>query len=124
LAKEVLESAMLAAMKMAEFYTPTLAMPNRRENANGRDAEFLHWLKLAVECASKLAPYQSPTLRAIYLKTNQHGKALAKPKTVEDVLAEVEQRSGVEGRRAFEDFMRKMDRIESREERAEIDAKN
>jgi hypothetical protein len=33
----------------------------------------------------------------------QHGKALAKPKTVVDVLAEVEQRSGVEGRRAFVD---------------------
>jgi hypothetical protein len=35
----------------------------------------------------------------------------AKPKTIEEVLRQVEGEAGVEGRRAFEGFLRKMVRI-------------
>ena len=33
-----------------------------------------------------------------------------KPKTIEEVLQRVEQETGVEGRRAFEGFLKKMDK--------------
>jgi hypothetical protein len=85
LAKEVLESAMVASMKMTEFYSPTPARPDKVENTNGDDAEFMRWLKVTIDCAAKLAPYQSPILKAIYLETKEHEKA--KPRTIEEVLA-------------------------------------
>ena len=100
---------MLASRKMTEFYTPTPAMPDKCENTNGDDVEFMRWLKVTIDCAAKLAPYQSPTLKAIYLETKEHEKA--KPRTIEEVLAQVEDEGGVEGRKAFEVFLKKMVKI-------------
>jgi hypothetical protein len=45
------------------------------------------------------------------------GLKTPKPKTIEDVLAQIEQETSVKWRRAFEGFLKKMDRIEERQGR-------
>ncbi len=47
---------------MAAFYQPSTP---KRENKNANVAEFERWSKLACDCAKALAPYQTPTYRAV-----------------------------------------------------------
>lgn len=65
LAKEVLEEFMFLFAGMAATYQPlppgTIAPAGRQPD----DAKFNEYAKLAVHCAQKLAPYQSPTFQAI-----------------------------------------------------------
>jgi hypothetical protein len=121
LAKEVLEAAMLASMKMAEHYTPTPAMPDGRENINGREDEFMRWLRVTIDCATKLAPYQSPALRAIYLETKDLKSAVVGPKTQDDIFAQVEKKAGLEGRVAFEQFLTKIRHLEEARQKMDPD---
>ena len=49
---------------MATYYQPTIpGMPTQNQNAD--EDNFEKWARLAIECAAKLAPYQSPTFRAV-----------------------------------------------------------
>lgn len=59
LAKEVLEEFMLVFAGMAATYQPVETNPNKNPG------EFVKYAELAIDCANKLAPYQSPTFRAI-----------------------------------------------------------
>jgi len=65
LAKEVLEEFMLLFAGMAAAYQPlppgTPVPPGREPN----EAKFITYAKLATDTAADLAPYQSPTFRAI-----------------------------------------------------------
>lgn len=62
LAKDVLEQFMLAFAAMAASAQPR---PGNEQQANVRDFE--KWGKLAVATAARLAPFQSPTFRAILI---------------------------------------------------------
>ena len=63
LAKEVLQEFMELFAGMAAYYQPTPAHlpPNPNEN----EPQFLRYAGLAVECAKAVAPFQSPTFKAI-----------------------------------------------------------
>jgi hypothetical protein len=63
LAKEVLEDFMLFFAKMAaDFQTsPAGASPNPQAD----EGKFWKYAQAAVDCAHKLAPFQSPTFRAV-----------------------------------------------------------
>lgn len=64
LAKEVLDDFMALFAGMAAHYQPT--PPHAmQQNQYGNPAEFEKYARLAVQCAKDLAPYQSPTFRAI-----------------------------------------------------------
>lgn len=64
LAKDVLEDFMLLFAGMAAFYQPTA--PNApQQNVNGSETKFLQYGELAITAAKALAPYQSPTFRAV-----------------------------------------------------------
>jgi hypothetical protein len=64
LAKEVLEDFMLRFVEMAERYKPT---PREAEqlNPHADEDKFWKYADAATDCAHKLAPYQSPTYRAV-----------------------------------------------------------
>lgn len=57
LAKEYLEEFVIVLYSMAARYQAGGKQPN--------EEKYKEWLKLAIDCATKLAPYQSPTFRAI-----------------------------------------------------------
>jgi hypothetical protein len=57
LAKEYLEEFTVVLYSMAARYQLGGTDPN--------EAKYKEWLKMAIDCATKLAPYQSPTFRAI-----------------------------------------------------------
>jgi hypothetical protein len=63
LVKEVLDKCMGLLMGMVAFYQPSLA--DKPPNPNADEDKFEKWARLAIECAAKLAPYQSPTFRAV-----------------------------------------------------------
>jgi hypothetical protein len=64
MAKEVLDEFMIVFAGMAAAYQPL--PPGSQQTKPGADANlFEKWARLAVETAAKLAPYQSPTFRAI-----------------------------------------------------------
>jgi hypothetical protein len=63
LAKEVLEDFMLQTAEMAVHFQP--APPGSPKNRHADEAKFWTYARAAIECAQKLAPYQSPTFRAI-----------------------------------------------------------
>jgi hypothetical protein len=72
-----------------------------------------------------MVPLFSVVQEAIDLKahpssapTSSVKHSIAKPKTIDEVLAQVEAEGGPEGRKAFEGFLRKMVRI--KEERTEV----
>lgn len=63
LAKKLLEDFALRFAEIAAHYQPALpgAKPNQYEN----EEKFYKNAELAIDCAHKLAPYQSPTFRAV-----------------------------------------------------------
>jgi hypothetical protein len=63
LAKEVLEEIMHRMAEMAARLQP--ALPGGPPNPYADEANFWKFTEAAIHCASKLAPFQSPTLRAI-----------------------------------------------------------
>jgi hypothetical protein len=63
LAKEVLEDFMLLFAGMAAHHQPT--PPGHPQNPHESKTEFLRYAGMAIDCAHKLAPYQSPTFRAV-----------------------------------------------------------
>lgn len=69
LAKEVLEEFMFLFAGMAATYQPlppgTITPPGHEPDP----AKFNEYARLTVHCASKLAPYQSPTFAAIAIST-------------------------------------------------------
>jgi hypothetical protein len=71
LGKDVIEYFMGLAMRYACAYEPTEDDLTHSENANLQDMrdwkrnQFKGWARLAVAWAADLAPYQSPTFRAI-----------------------------------------------------------
>lgn len=67
LAKEILEDMMYFAVGEAIRYQPLLA--NGDKNPKADEEKFERYLKLTSEVASKLAPYQSPTFRAVMVSS-------------------------------------------------------
>jgi hypothetical protein len=80
LAKEVLEEFMLLFGGMAAHHQPT--PPNRPSNPHASKDDFLRYATLAIDCARYLAPYQSPTFRAVHI-TAPAGVPLEHAKTIE-----------------------------------------
>ena len=75
LAKEVIEQFMQIAVGYAQAYALTeadLGFSDKEATQNKRDwkrNQFKGWARLAVAWAADLAPYQSPTYRAISIST-------------------------------------------------------
>lgn len=67
LAKEVLEEFMFLFAGMAATYQPM--PPNAPLSPTQDEPKFERYAKLAIECAHKLAPYQSPTFQAVAVMT-------------------------------------------------------
>jgi hypothetical protein len=59
LAKDVLSDFTEIFKSMAVRYQPLAG------NANADEAKFEKWARLAVDCAARAAPFQSPTFRAV-----------------------------------------------------------
>ena len=66
LAKEVLEDFMLHFADIAEQYRPT-PPEAEHQNPHSDEARFNKYAAIAMECARSLAPYQSPTFKAIQI---------------------------------------------------------
>jgi hypothetical protein len=64
LAKERLEELTETFMGATAHFQPTIAI-GAKPNPNEDWVMFEKWGRLAMECAAKLAPYQSPTFRAV-----------------------------------------------------------
>jgi hypothetical protein len=77
LAKDVLEYFMEIALRYAQAYAPTDAdlsydpKPEVQEMRDWKRNQFKMWANLAAAWASDLAPYQSPTFRAISISPMQ-----------------------------------------------------
>ena len=68
LAKEVLEEFMFLFAGMAAHYQPTPPhLP--QQNVNASETKFLQYAELAVTAAKSLAPYQSPTFKAVQVSS-------------------------------------------------------
>jgi hypothetical protein len=63
LGKEILSDLANVFYSTAAAYQP--APPGRPEKPGANAAEFLNYARLAMECAAKLAPYESPTFRSV-----------------------------------------------------------
>jgi hypothetical protein len=63
LARDVLEDFMLTFAGMATHYQPR--PPGEQPNPHADEEQFWKFAKFAIHCAAVLAPYQSPTFRAI-----------------------------------------------------------
>jgi hypothetical protein len=63
LARDVLEDFMLTFANMASHYRPR--PPGEQPNPHADEEQFWKFAKFAIHCAAVLAPYQSPTFRAI-----------------------------------------------------------
>jgi hypothetical protein len=80
LAKEVIEQFMQIAVQYAKAYALTeadLGFSESEATQNKRDwkhNQFKGWARLAVAWAADLAPYQSPTYRAISISTKDDRK--------------------------------------------------
>jgi hypothetical protein len=59
LAKDVLSDCAEILKSMAARYQPFAG------NENADEAKFEKWARLAVDCAARAAPFQSPTFRAV-----------------------------------------------------------
>jgi hypothetical protein len=66
LGKDVLEEFMMVAAGMAARYRP--APPGQPKKPGQNEAKFLTYAEFAVNCAWKLAEYQSPKFRAIAVR--------------------------------------------------------
>jgi hypothetical protein len=77
LAKDVIEYFMEVALRYAKGYEPTDAdlsfdsKPEVQEMRDWKRHQFMVWARLAVAWAADLAPYQSPTFRAISISPAQ-----------------------------------------------------
>jgi hypothetical protein len=65
LAREVLDQFMQLFAGMAAHHQPMPAGQMAPPDRNPDETKFEKWARLAVQCAKDLAPYQSPTFRAI-----------------------------------------------------------
>jgi hypothetical protein len=65
LGKETLDAFMTEFTTMAEHYRP--ARPGQPANPNEDEGRYLKFARLAVDAATRLVPYQSPTFRAVVL---------------------------------------------------------
>jgi hypothetical protein len=63
LGKEPLDAFMTEFTAMAEHYRP--ALPGQPANPNEDEGRYLKFARLAVDAATRLVPYQSPTFRAV-----------------------------------------------------------
>jgi hypothetical protein len=63
LAKTVLDKYMMFFVKYSMKFKPSL--DGEDENPSQNIDEFYKWAGVAIDCASKLAPYQSPTFKAV-----------------------------------------------------------
>jgi hypothetical protein len=64
LAQEVLEDLMHTFVSMAEHYKPT-PPEAEQQNPHADESMFVQYAKHVIDCAKSLAPYQSPTFRAV-----------------------------------------------------------
>jgi hypothetical protein len=64
LAKEVMQDFLPIMAGMAAYYQPTFPGMSAH-NPNSNDKEFQRWFELMLDLADKLAPYESPTFKAI-----------------------------------------------------------
>lgn len=62
LAKDTLDDLVMVFMEMADAYKPA---PTGQDKLGASEEKFEKWARLAMEAARALAPYQSPTFRAI-----------------------------------------------------------
>jgi hypothetical protein len=67
LARDVIQDFMLHFAGMTAYYQPR--PPGAALNPNADEGKFFAYAELAIKCASWLAPYQSPTYRAIEVTT-------------------------------------------------------
>jgi hypothetical protein len=94
LAKEVLEDFMHGFREIAERYRPT-PPEAKQQNPHADEVKFNRFAGLAIECASKLAPYQSPTFKAIEIATTRQTRPVTddcepvKYVTVAEIRAEL-----------------------------------
>jgi hypothetical protein len=71
LAKDVLSDFTEMFKSMAVQYLPLAA------NENADEAKFEKWARLAVDCAARAAPLQSPTFRAVTVPKTRRPRSLA-----------------------------------------------
>ena len=71
LGKEVLDHYMRVFAEIADTERAA-ALAERPENAREHEARFERFARYAIDCAHKLAPYQSPTFRAIQIAPPQN----------------------------------------------------
>jgi hypothetical protein len=71
LGKEVIEHYMHVFAEIADTERAA-ALAERPENAREHEARFERFARYAIDCAHKLAPYQSPTFRAIQIAPPQN----------------------------------------------------
>ena len=71
LGKEVLDYYMHVFAEIADSERAA-ALTEKPENAREHEARFERFAKYAIDCAQKLAPFQSPTFRAIQLAPPQN----------------------------------------------------
>jgi hypothetical protein len=119
LAKEVLEDFMLHFADMAEQYQP--AHPDaEQQNSYADEGKFNKYAALAVECARSLAPYQSPTFKAVEISTAQQmGQVIDNDEPVKyPTVAEIRAELAARGLPPLRDILA----VESEEDRtSEID---
>jgi hypothetical protein len=71
LGKEVLDYYMHVFAEIADAERAA-ALTEKPENAREHEARFERFARYAIDCAHKLAPYQSPTFRAIQIAPPQN----------------------------------------------------
>ncbi len=71
LGKEVIDHYMHVFAEIADTERAA-ALAEKPENARGHEARFERFARYAIDCAYKLAPYQSPTYRAIEIEPPQN----------------------------------------------------
>ena len=64
LAKHTLAEMLHTVYTLAEIYKPTDPIA-RKKNPHGNEKKFEKWLRFSLDIARALAPFQSPTLKAI-----------------------------------------------------------
>lgn len=64
LAKEYLQEFLPVLAGMTAYYQPTFP-GMAQQNSNGNEAKFEKWYGYLLDTATKLAPYESPTFRAV-----------------------------------------------------------
>ena len=85
LAKEVLEEFMLLCAGMASTYQPTA--PGTPPNPNYDEERFRYSLEMTRDFAKALAPYQSPTFKALSVQQAPDVKTIENEKPKANVTA-------------------------------------